>query len=180
MAFAVDDAKIFVISNDDGQMTFVTDCCAGLPEVRLEPGTVVLAEGEKSGRLFILIEGEMQVLRGDIEVATVTEPGSVFGEMSVLLDVPHTASVRASRPTRAFLVEDAETFLRSAPEMLRHIGALLAHRLQMATGYLADLKRQFAERDDHLAMVDEVLETLLHQQRRSFNPGSERGSDPRL
>lgn len=161
-------------------MSFLIDCCAGLPEVRLEPGTVVLAEGDKSGKLFVLIEGEMQVLRGDIEVATVSEPGSVFGEMSVLLDVPHTASVKALRPSRAYLVEDAETFLQSAPQMLRHIGTLLALRLQSATGYLADLKRQFAESRDHFGMVDEVLETLLHQQKREFSPGSDRESDPRL
>lgn len=161
-------------------MSFLVDCCAGLPEVHLDPGTVVLTEGDKSGKLYVLIEGEMQVLRGDIEVATVSEPGSVFGEMSVLLGVPHTASVKALRPSRAYLVEDAETFLQSAPQMLRHIGALLALRLQSATGYLADLKRQFAESRDHFGMVDEVLETLLHQQRRAFSPGSDREPDPRL
>jgi CRP-like cAMP-binding protein len=165
-------------ANDE--MSFFLDCCAGLPEVRLEPGQVLLAEGGKSGKLFILIDGEIQVLRGDIEVATVYEPGSVFGEMSILLDVPHTATVKAVRPSRAYMVEDAETFLKSAPEMLRHIGALLALRLQSATGYLADLKRQFAESRDHFGMVDEVLETLLHQQKRQFSPGSDRESDPRL
>jgi CRP-like cAMP-binding protein len=161
-------------------MSFLIDCCTGLPEVRLDPGTVVLTEGDKSGKLYILIEGELQVLRGNIEVATVSEPGSVFGEMSVLLDVPHTASVKALRPSRAYVVEDAETFLQSSPRMLRHIGALLALRLQSATGYLADVKRQFAESRDHFGMVDEVLETLLHQQKQAFNPGSDRESDPRL
>jgi CRP-like cAMP-binding protein len=161
-------------------MSFFINCCAGLPEVQLDPGTVLLTEGDKSGKLYILIEGEIQVLRGDIEVATVSEPGAVFGEMSLLLDVPHTASVKALRPSRAFVIEDAETFLQSKPQMLRHIGTLLALRLQSATGYLADLKRQFAESRDHFGMVDEVLETLLHQQRREFSPGSERESDPRL
>jgi CRP-like cAMP-binding protein len=161
-------------------MSFLIDCCAGLPEVRLDPGTVLLTEGEKSGKLYVLIEGEMQVLRGDIEVATVSEPGSVFGEMSVLLNLPHTASVKTTRSSRVYVAENAETFLQSSPQMLRQIGALLAHRLQCATGYLADIKRQFAENRDHFGMVDEVLETLLHQQRRVFSPGSDQESDPRL
>lgn len=161
-------------------MADITDCCEGLPEVDLETGSVLLAEGGRTGRLYILIEGEIQILRGDIEVATVSQPGSVFGEMAVLLDIPHTATVKAMRPSRAYLIEDAGTFLTTAPQMLHHIGTLLALRLQSATGYLADFKRQYAERRDHFGMVDEVLETLLHQQKRAFTPGPDTGSDPRL
>ena len=64
---------------------------------------VLLDEGTRSGKLYILIEGEVQILRGDVEVATVSEPGSVFGEMSILLDVPHTASVKTLAPTPRLL-----------------------------------------------------------------------------
>lgn len=161
-------------------MSNILDKCAGLPEVQLAPGTVLLAEGEKSGRLYILIEGEFEVSHGGVQIANISTAGSVFGEMSVLLDVPHTASVTAVRASRAFLVADVETFLRSAPQVLHHIAALLALRLQCVTGYLADLKRQFAERSDHFGMVDEVLETLLHQQRQEIIAGPDQGSDPRL
>jgi hypothetical protein len=55
--------------------------------------------------------------------------------------------------------------------------AVLANRLNAATTYLVDLKRQFAGYGDHLEMVGEVLETLIHQQERDFQPGSAR--DPR-
>lgn len=161
-------------------MSDILDKCAGLPEVQLAPGTLLLSEGEKSGKLYILIEGELQVAHGGVEIATISTPGSVFGEMSVLLDAPHTASVSAVRPSRAFLVEDVDGFLQSAPQMLRHIAALLALRLQLVTGYLADVKRQFAEHSDHFGMVDEVLGTLLHQQRQEVIAGPDQGSDPRL
>jgi CRP/FNR family transcriptional regulator, cyclic AMP receptor protein len=161
-------------------MSNILDKCAGLPEVQLTPGSVLLAEGEKSGKLYILIEGELEVSHGGVQIANISTAGSVFGEMSVLLDTPHTASVIAVRASRAFLVADVETFLRSAPQVLHHIAALLALRLQCVTGYLADLKRQFAERSDHFGMVDEVLETLLHQQRQEIIAGPDQGSDPRL
>jgi CRP/FNR family transcriptional regulator, cyclic AMP receptor protein len=161
-------------------MSNILDKCAGLPEVQLTPGSVLLAEGEKSGKLYILIEGELEVSHGGVQIANISTAGSVFGEMSVLLDTPHTASVTAVRASRAFLVADVETFLRSAPQVLHHIAALLALRLQCVTGYLADLKRQFAERSDHFGMVDEVLETLLHQQRQEIIAGPDQGSDPRL
>ena len=38
----------------------------------------------------------LEVFRGEVEIARVDEPGAVFGEMSVLLDIPHTTSVRAA------------------------------------------------------------------------------------
>lgn len=161
-------------------MSNILDQCAGLPEVQLAPGTILLAEGEKSGKLYILIDGEFEVSHGGVQIANISTAGSVFGEMSVLLDAPHTASVTAVRASRAFFVADVETFLRSAPQVLHHIAALLALRLQCVTGYLADLKRQFAERNDHFGMVDEVLETLLHQQRQEIIAGPDQGSDPRL
>ncbi len=161
-------------------MSFFLDRCSGLPEVRLEPGTVFLSEGTKSGKLYILIEGEVEISRADVEVASVSEPGAIFGEMSILLDAPHTASAKALSESRLYLVENAETFLASAPDVLHQVGRVLALRLQSATEYLADLKRQYAESSDHLGMVDQVLESLLHQQDVEFTAGSDREIDPRL
>jgi hypothetical protein len=40
--------------------------------------------------------------------------------------------------------------------------------------YLVDLKRQFSGYGNHLEMVGEVLESLMHQQDRDFSPGSDR------
>jgi CRP-like cAMP-binding protein len=156
------------------------ECCKGLPELQAKPGDVLLAEGTTSGKIYVLIEGELQILRGDVEVATVGEPGAVFGEMAILLGAPHTATVKALAPSRLYVIDDAERFLAATPAMMGHIGRLLALRLHLATGYLADLKSQFAEHGDHLCMVDEVLESLMHQHA-GFRPGgSDSDSDPRL
>jgi CRP/FNR family cyclic AMP-dependent transcriptional regulator len=52
--------------------------------------------------------------KNGVEIATVTEPGAVFGELSVLLDQPHTADVRALEASQ-FYVADAATLLRIDP-----------------------------------------------------------------
>jgi CRP/FNR family transcriptional regulator, cyclic AMP receptor protein len=161
-------------------MGSILDHCAGAPRQELVPGTVLLSEGETSGRLYVLAEGAVEVLRGDTQVAVVDEPGSVFGEMSVLLKRPHTATVRAATPITVFVFDDAERFLKSNPEIAFLIGRLLAERLNAATTYLVDLKRQFEGHGDHLGMVGEVLETLIHQQHEDFSFGPEREADPRL
>lgn len=161
-------------------MGSILDKCSGAPLEELAPGAVLLSEGQTSGRLYVLASGAIEVLRGDTQVAVVEEPGAVFGEMSVLLNRPHTATVRALTPITAFVFDDAEHFLRSNPEIAFFVGRLLAERLNAATTYLVDLKRQFEDHSDHLCMVGEVLETLIHQQSEDFSLGPEREADPRL
>jgi len=161
-------------------MASILDNCAGVPCERFAPGSVLLSEGETSGRLYVLAEGSVEVLRGDTQVAVIGEAGSVFGEMSVLLNRPHTATVRAASPVGAFVFEDAESFLKSNPEIAFLVGKLLAARLNAATTYLVDLKRQFEGQGDHFGMVGEVLETLIHQQGEEFTSGPESETDPRL
>ncbi len=112
------------------------DHCRGCPERQLEAGEVLLHEGERSGRIFVLAQGTLEVYRGDVDFATVSEPGAVFGEMSVLLDMAHTASVRATTPARVHVIEQAPAFLAAHPEALLPIATLLARRLRNATTYL--------------------------------------------
>ena len=141
-------------------------------------GTVLLSEGSKSGRLYVLAEGSIEVVRGDVQVAVVNEPGSFFGEMSVLLDLPHTATVRTLSPATVHAFDDADAFLRSEPEIALTVARMLAQRLNAATTYLVDLKRQYAGSNNHLGMVSEVLAGLLHIQEPEFTPGSDRQPGP--
>ncbi|PPD44615.1 MAG: 3',5'-cyclic-nucleotide phosphodiesterase [Methylocystis sp.] len=140
--------------------------------------TVLLAEGEKTGRVFVLAAGRLEVLRGETQIAELDEPGSLVGEMSVLLGMPHTATVRALGDVKVHVVEDGAAFFAARPELSWLVARLLARRLNAASTYLADLKRQFSGYGNHLEMVGEVLESLMHQPERGLQPGSVR--DPGL
>ena len=87
---------------------------AALPVATYEAGETVFAAGSRTGRLLILRKGAVVIVKEDVEIARVTEPGAVFGELSVLLDQPHTAHVRALE-TSEFFVADATTFLAQDP-----------------------------------------------------------------
>lgn len=151
-----------------------------LAKIPYGTGDVLITEGPASGVLYILIEGAVEVLRGDVRVSLVDEPGAVFGEISALLGSAHSATVRALEPTVVHRIEDAESFLQMRPEIVFHVARILARRLIDATTYLADIKHQFADRTDHLGMVDEVLEALVNQQQSAAPAGSALKSDPRL
>jgi CRP/FNR family cyclic AMP-dependent transcriptional regulator len=161
-------------------MRSILDHCTGLEPHECAAGTVLLSEGATSGRLFVLLAGRIEVLRGGTQVALVSEPGAVFGEMSILLGLPHTATVRAASQVRAYVFDDAEVFLRSHPAIGFYLAKILAQRLNAATTYLVDLKRQFEGHRDHLGMVGDVLESLMHQQDEEFTRAPERPADPRL
>ncbi len=158
-------------------MTDLLELCRGLPERSFGSGEALLTEGERSGRLYILIEGAVEVRKRGVEIPTVTEPGSIFGELSALLDLPHTADVVPIGPCRAYLIEEARSFLVSNNVVTFRLAQLLAQRLNTITTYLADLKHQFRDAEDHLGMVDEVLHSLMHQQIEECAPGSQRLPD---
>src|ERR1700686_4376957 len=90
---------------------------AALPLASYGAGETVFAEGTKTGRLLILKSGAVSIVKSGTEIAKVAEPGAVFGELSALLDQPHTANVRTLE-TSEFHVADAAHLLQDPTALL--------------------------------------------------------------
>ena len=103
----------------------------------IAPGMELIAQGGHTGRLYVLKQGELEVLRDGRHITTIKTPGAVLGEMSVLLDAPQTASVRAVTAVDFFVIDNAIEVLRSHPEWLLQIARLLAQRVKDTTAQLA-------------------------------------------
>jgi CRP/FNR family transcriptional regulator, cyclic AMP receptor protein len=114
---------------------------ATLPLATYRAGETVFATGWLTGRLLILKEGAVAIVKEGVEIARVAEPGAVFGELSALLDRPHTADVRALETCR-FHVADAAALLAEDPIALLYVAAILARRLDGANQALIELKSQ--------------------------------------
>jgi CRP-like cAMP-binding protein len=144
-------------------MSAILDSLRDHPVREFAAGEVVLGQGESTGLLLILIEGSVEVVKEDVTVAKVSDSGAVFGDLSALLGVPHTAAVRALTPCRFHVVDNPREFLQQSPAVCLHLCELLARRLDSVNKYLVDVKHQF-EGHDHIGMVDSVLDTLMHRQ----------------
>jgi CRP/FNR family cyclic AMP-dependent transcriptional regulator len=114
---------------------------ATLPVETYQPGETVIRAYSTSGRLFILKKGTVAVIKDGIEIAKITEPGAVFGELSVLLDQPHSADVHALERSE-FHVADARALLTQDPIAIFYVATVLARRLNGANQTLVDLRRQ--------------------------------------
>ena len=135
---------------------------AMLPISTYEPGEMVIAAGATTGQLLVLRQGVVEVIREETQIARISEPGSIFGELAVLLDKPHTAHVRAVERLE-FNVADAATLLVSNPAATLYIAAILAGRLDAANGALIEVKRQLETGNPRVAIaqtVDRIADLL--------------------
>jgi CRP/FNR family transcriptional regulator, cyclic AMP receptor protein len=112
---------------------------AALPLKTYQPGETVLANGSRTNELLILRNGKVAVVKEGIEVARVTEPGAVFGEISALLDCPHTADVRALTTSQFHVAHPAAL---QDPAALFYVAAILARRLDRTNQALVELTNQ--------------------------------------
>jgi CRP-like cAMP-binding protein len=144
-------------------MRSVLDLSGDLETVSFAGGDVLLASGTESGNLFILVSGRLEVAQGDTVIAVISEPGSIVGELSLLLGLPHQADVRAVGDVVCRVTRGGKSFLSGRPELTLRLAEMLALRLKGMLGYLADIKAQYEDRKDHLGMVDEVLLNLAHR-----------------
>ena len=63
------------------------------------PGELIVEEGQTGNGLYVIVSGNVEVLKGDLaanpQVLAKRGAGDVFGEMALLGEWPRTASVRA-------------------------------------------------------------------------------------
>lgn len=140
-------------------MDAILDAVKDFPTIVLGPRTALVTEGSRTGRLYVLKQGDLDVLHEGSSVASFGEPGAVIGEMSALLGVPHSATVRTRLGAEVFVIDDPDSFLDDNPRVARYVARMLATRLQKTTALLVDMRHQIKERDDS-QMFDKIFALL--------------------
>jgi len=108
----------------------------------LSAGETILADGHVNNELYLVIQGALEVVEGDLRVATL-QRGECFGELSILTRQPVSNSVRALTPCTLIAVPRDRFH-----ELLTRYGALgtlmnrlLARRLRASNQQLESILR---------------------------------------
>ncbi|MSP92018.1 MAG: cyclic nucleotide-binding domain-containing protein [Myxococcales bacterium] len=99
-----------------------------------EPGDLIFQEGDPGDHLYVIEEGEVDVLKGGVRVATLGM-NECFGEMALLDSSPRSASVRARRTARVLVIsrDDFQDLLDMHPALARGVIRVLTQRLRAQT-----------------------------------------------
>jgi CRP-like cAMP-binding protein len=115
---------------------------------RARKGITIFCEGDQNCYLCVLIQGRISVFKEDQDnksklLGTIT-PGKVFGEISIIDNLPHSASLIAESDA-IFLLMSQEGFRQCTEHepilgvrLLGLIARLLCARLRSASGQLAE------------------------------------------
>lgn len=109
----------------------------------LPAGAFVFREGDLGTEMYILQEGRVEILKrlkGEEQQLAVLEKGDFFGEMSLLEDLPRTASARCLEDCRVIKINGStfDQMLRSKPEIAVRIMRKLSRRLRQADEMLQE------------------------------------------
>lgn len=119
---------------------------------KFKSGDIIFKEGENSKEAYILISGEIEVLKGDNVVVTFSEKGTFIGEMAVLLGKSRTATLRAKTDCEVGVVtkENFEIMVQKIPSVAFKLAKSLAERLEKTTKELNQLKNRLKFEDKDL------------------------------
>ena len=137
-------------------------------------GDIIFSEGEIGTEMYIVQSGTVELLKdigGETRVLATLEKGDFFGEMSVLEDVPRSASARAKTEVELVRINGAtfDAMLKSNTEIAVRMMRKLSRRVREITAMLEQsLGRQ----------VPDEEKPAPAQQRAAPSPGAFRLVDP--
>jgi len=109
-----------------------------------DPGELIVVEGQTGNGLYVILSGNVEVLKGDLrenpQVLAKRGAGDVFGEMALLGEWPRTASVRALDTVQCLGI-DRWVFL----SQLERQPQVTIKMLQILAQRLRDSDARFAE-----------------------------------
>jgi CRP-like cAMP-binding protein len=98
-------------------------------------GTMIMREGEPNDRIYFILEGEVEVVKGGLSLALLAE-GDTFGEMEFLDIMPAVASVRTLSPVTVSTISNralhelSKVSMRAFAMLVMNLARDLSRRLR--------------------------------------------------
>ena len=118
---------------------------ASAKKVRFQKGDLLLRRGEETGRLGLVLEGTVHIIREDFwgsrSIVGLAGPGEIFAESYALAGEPLEVSVLAASDARVLFLR-VETALTGCGQLTRNLTALLAEKNLTLTRKMRHMARR--------------------------------------
>lgn len=127
---------------------------------RCEPGTDIIVEGEKGDELFVVLAGEVDVIKGGNVIVSLSA-GAHLGEMAMIDNAPRSATVKAKTETALLVMRREEFFglIRSEPviatKLLWSFVQVMSTRLRETNEALQGARAELEEGDAFEIFMEE-------------------------
>ncbi len=93
-------------------------------------GTDIIHENDEGRGLFVVLSGELEVLKGESTALATLRTGELFGEMALIRKSPTTASVRALTPSTVLFLgrEYVQRMVDGVPAIKQYLETLTEDR----------------------------------------------------
>lgn len=137
----------------------------------------LFAEGQSSDRMYLLIEGEIGLVRGGKSI-DIIRPGEIFGELAALTGQPRTASALARGDCRAISLDirQFQQAIQRTPEFALMMMSIIINRVRLTatmmkmTRTLPDARERDEVRVFDRKMLEELADALRERPRQEFLP----------
>jgi len=100
---------------------------------------IIAQEGDNSQTCFILISGKIGILKDRNIITEYTDRGTIFGELSAILNQPRTSTLVALEDSQVIIIEKGiDELIKKHPDITKKLMVSLATRLANTTNALID------------------------------------------
>jgi len=106
--------------------------------LQLAAGDFLFQEGENAEKMYVLLEGEVDIFLGDFVLETAV-PGSLIGEMALIDDTPRMANAVAKKACCLAQIDRRRfhVLVQQTPHFATHVMKILADRLRHMNAVMA-------------------------------------------
>lgn len=95
---------------------------------------VIVNEGEKAKCIFVLVEGKVGIFKNNRKISEYSKSGEMIGEISMILNRPRTATIKALTDCNLLTIEgELDDLVKLYPDISKKLIRTLAERLADAT-----------------------------------------------
>ena len=155
-----------------------TELFAGLPETEIKAiskianevsysaGSMLFDEGDEGDSLYLIVEGEVSIIKAGTEVLFYNEKGFCLGEIALIDNKPRAATVKTVKPTQFLRITRDDLFRAMARDLRIGLGLfrVLNDKIRRDLEIQMNAVRKDIAQEESMRLAAEAQQSLLPNQ----------------